>query len=105
METVEKSKNGHTFTDLGEMIEFDITGGIVELQYNPEIAFQAEFLRSYPRPQAKTGKRLIMPSVMVISEDLTSLLLPKSEEVDKPYRGQRGFLDRVGRQCSMVSPM
>lgn len=93
METAEKTKGGNTFTDLGEMIEFDMYGGTMELVYNPEVAFDARYIVSYHRPSAKSGHHVVVPTGKVTSENVSILRVAKGEEIDKPYRGQRGHLE------------
>ena len=93
--TPEKDKP-KTFQDFGEMIEFDILGGILEL-YTSEsqpVAYRVDQLVLYAFPMARTGNLVRVPDdPYQANASLSSLRLPVFEEpVVKPYKGPRGHL-------------
>lgn len=92
MKTPQKSKGGAMFDDYGEMLEYDLVGGIMELHGSSPIAFSCNNLILYPHVLARQG-RLVVPVTLVLDRTLAALRLETREDfVDKAYTGQRGHL-------------
>jgi hypothetical protein len=109
METPEKVKNNARFQDFGEMVEYDVFGGIVELYADSNVgeAFRVDSLIAYMHPAAKTGKLVIMNESYFLKEDpnrsnLRLTLSPSA--VQKPYTGPRGHLP-VAASYSLASAL
>lgn len=95
MQTPEKSKGGAKFSDFGEMVEYDIFGGILEI-YTAEkqpVAYLIDELILYEHPTARIGSIVIVKATdYTVSPTLDDFVLTKGGNVDKPYKGPRGHL-------------
>lgn len=96
MKTPEKSKGGAKFGDFGEMVEYDLLGGISELYSSskqPEV-YSMDHIILYDHPGAREGHLVrVKSSDYIISAALDEMRLEIEEDaVDKPYKGPRGHL-------------
>jgi hypothetical protein len=96
MKTPEKSKGGAKFGDFGEMIEYDLFGGICELYTTvPQpAAYSMEHIILYDHPAAPEGHLVsVKTSAYTVTDSLEDLRLAvEANAVEKPYRGPRGHL-------------
>lgn len=95
MKTPQKPKAGIMFNDFGEMVEYDILGGILEI-YNSDpqpAAFLIHELILYAHPYAVEGSIVtVKDTEYVVSPTLHDFVLQVGETIEKPYRGPRGHL-------------
>jgi hypothetical protein len=97
MMTPQRSKGGANFSDYGEMVEFDMCGGIVEIysdSHQPR-AYCVEDLILYKYPQAHQGNLVLVADSIdfeiAIGDDLSEMKFELSPDlVDKPYKGSMG---------------
>lgn len=96
MKTPEKSKGGAMFGDFGEIVEYDLFGGISELYNTAQqpVAYSMDQIILYDHPAAREGRIVaVKTSAYIVTETLDQLRLEVEEgTVDKPYRGPRGHL-------------
>eukprot|EP01031_Cornospumella_fuschlensis_P032860 gene32860-39733_t len=97
MKTPEKSKGGAKFADFGEMVEYDLFGGIAELYTTAQqpVAYSMDQIILYDHPTAREGRIVsVKTSDYIVTETLDLLRLDVEDVmVDKPYRGPRGHLE------------
>lgn len=98
--TPEKSKGGAMFGDFGEMVEYDLFGGISELYTTAKqpVAYSMGRIILFDHPGAREGHLVVVKnSDYVVTADLADLRLTVEEgTVDRPYRGPRGHLGITG---------
>lgn len=96
MTTPEKSKGGAKFGDFGEMVEYDLFGGIAELYTTARqpVTYSMDHIILYDHPTAREGHIVsVKTSAYIVTEALDQMRLEvKDVMVDKPYRGPRGHL-------------
>eukprot|EP01031_Cornospumella_fuschlensis_P033404 gene33404-40411_t len=94
--TPEKMKPPALFQVFGEMVEYDIMGGILELYTSaPQpVAYRVDQLILYAHPASRTGRIVRIADQDYTAHDaLASLRLETfSEPVEKKYTGPRGHL-------------
>ena len=90
MVTRQKLKAGVMFMDFGEMVEYDILGGILEI-YNRDCqpaAFCIQDLILY-------GSLVVVKnSDYVVTPSLQDFAVQVGEIIERPYRGPRGHLSK-----------
>lgn len=95
MRTPQKLKAGIMFNDFGEMVEYDILGGILEI-YNSDpqpAAFFIQELILYAHPYAVEGSIVTLKDTeYVVSPSLHEFALQIGATIEQPYRGSRGHL-------------
>jgi hypothetical protein len=97
MRTSEKSKNGAIFSDFGEMVEFDLCGGIMEIYTDarPPIGFFIDELVLYEHPHSREGRIVqVKGTDYEITDSLDDMRFTvAATTVNTPYRGPRGVCD------------
>ena len=97
MVTRQKLKAGVMFMDFGEMVEYDILGGILEI-YNRDCqpaAFCIQDLILYAHPFACEGSLVVVKnSDYVVTPSLQDFAVQVGEIIERPYRGPRGHLSK-----------
>lgn len=82
------------FQDYGEMVEYDLLGGILDLytEVSKPVAYRVDQLILYDHPTARNGRIVkITTEQLQITPRLASLRFAVFDErVDQPYRGYMG---------------
>jgi hypothetical protein len=106
--TPPRSKGGALFVDYGEMIEFDILGGISELYDANESgeAFAATDIIIYPHNLADEGSTVVLPHNLAVGLDTFLPLEVNVMGIQKAYAGPRCNLGErfSSRATSYLSP-
>jgi hypothetical protein len=96
MQTLERSKDGAMFCDFGEMVEYDVFGGILDTYTDDEqpIAYAIDELILHSRPGARSGTIVTVKATdYVVTPDLADFHLAQGRAVDVPYKGPRRHLE------------